>query len=64
MSVPASLTAAPFSGSKVGAAGAAVSQVAVASTAWAGPWLVPSVAAFAATVTTKSAVPPGVTASV
>ena len=47
MSVPALETASPFSGLKVGAAGAVVSQRAVAATAWAGPRLAPSVAASA-----------------
>ena len=64
MSVAALETAAPFSGLKVGAAGAVVSQRAVAATAWAGPRLAPSVAASFATVTTTSALPVGVTSRV
>ena len=64
MSVAALETAAPFSGLKVGAAGAVVSQRAVAATAWGGPRLAPSVAASAATVTTTSALPVGVTTRV
>ena len=44
--------------------GAAASQVAKAETSLAGPVLRPSVAASAATVTTTSAPPVGVTASV
>ena len=64
MLVAALETASPFSGLKVGAAGAVVSQRAVAATAWGGPRLAPSVAASAATVTTTSWLPVGVTSRV
>ena len=63
MLVEASETASPWAGLKVGAAGGVVSQRAVASTAWGGPWLAPSVAAFCATVTVTSWLPVGVTTS-
>ena len=63
MLVAASVTVVPFSGLKSGAAGPVASQAAVAVAGEAGPWLAPSVAALARTVTTTSALPAGVTAS-